>query len=69
MQLGNIPLDERTTKALMLCAERSDLMARIKSFVGEANCDHNGDGSLELKQIASNGIIEATKQHIAQEGK
>lgn len=67
MKLNNITLDERTERALRLCARLKELKDEIRSFVGEANCDLGGDGSQELREIASKGIIAATQQQMRDE--
>jgi hypothetical protein len=68
MKLENIQLDDRTERALRLAAKTYSLHAEIKRFVGEANIGYN-DGISEVRRIASEGIIEATKQHIESEPK
>jgi len=66
MQLNNIHLDERTEKALRLCARINVLHQEIKAFVGEANVGYD-EGFCEVRKIASEGVIKATRDVIAEE--
>lgn len=63
MQLNQIPLDERTEKALRLCARVSELTQEMRRFVGEANLGYD-DGLCEVRKIASEGVIKATRDVI-----
>ena len=66
MKTNKIELDERTEKALRLCARLAELKKEIKAFVGEANLDFD-EGIQSLRQIASDGVIASTQRLMLEE--
>lgn len=66
MRLNTVELDERTARALKLAAKVNALHKEIRAFVGEANLGYD-DGIMEVRRIASEGVIEKTLEVIAEE--
>ena len=58
-----LELNERTARAVELLARRSQLQKEIVAFVGEAELDWS-EGQTKLREIASEGVMEAAKAQV-----
>lgn len=62
VSVNTIPLDERTARALELCAEFRFVVDKLKTFAGEQAGNDEWSMYQSVREIASKGIIEAAQQ-------